>query len=132
MKALIDIKFNDIRLSLDNHNNSDFIHGFIFEELHAERELLSVTEFAKINDNQSVQDSDTTISQLMLQIIMDLPESLYENYDTQTIFNYIHNNLDIKHISFLNHWFSDSSQYVLIEMDENNPSLNFDYTELDL
>lgn len=131
MKALIDIKFNDIQLSLTNHNKSDFIHGFIFEELHHERQLLSLREYSNDIDFKFEHEMESA-NFLVTKIIIDIPVSLYDNQDHQKILHYIHSNLDIKHVVFLDEWFSNQTQYVLIAMDENNPNLNFDYRELDL
>jgi hypothetical protein len=131
MKTLIKIKFNE-NLIFDNNNNSYLIHNFIFEELNSSRELLFLKKFTSLDDILFEQLDDNIETHLMLQIIIDLPETLYENYNKEKIFNYIRESLDTLHIRFLNDSSYSNQQHVVIDMNKDNPNLNFDYSALDL
>ena len=85
-----------------------------------------------MDDIQFEQFDDNFELQLMLQIIIDLPEKLYENYNKEKIFNYIRESLDTLHIRFLNESTYSNQQHIVIDMNKDNPNLNFDYNALDL
>ncbi len=131
MKTLIKIKFNE-NLIFDNNNNSYLIHNFIFEELNLSRELLFLKKFTSLDDILFEQLDDNFELHLMLQIIIDLPETLYENYNKEKIFNFIRESLDTLPIRFLIESSYSNQQHIVIDMNKDNPNLNFDYSALDL
>lgn len=131
MKAQIDIKFADEWLGLDREDNSDYIHGFIFEELSASRELLDIKNVTGILYTKCENENNTETKNVILEVIIEIPDDLFGAENTESIFNFIRDNLDTKHVQFLQHYWCGNDQHVIIEMDEKNPSLNYDYSDFD-
>lgn len=132
MKVQIDIKFADEWLSLEGEEKSDYIHGFIFEELSTSRELLSVKDVTGIPYTKCETENNTETKNVILEVIIEIPDDLFGLENSDPLFNYISANLDTKHVQFLQHYWCGNDQHVIIEMDEKNPSLNYDYSDFDL
>ena len=132
MKAQIDIKFSDEWLWLDREDKSDYIHGFIFEELSASRELLSVKNVTGMPYSKSEKENNTETKNVILEVIIEIPDDLFGMENPESLFNFVHDNLDTKHVQFLQEYWCGNDQHVIIEMDEKNPSLNYDYSDFDL